>query len=105
VFLDLWETGETCGKHQVRTAHAGERVARPPRVPDAALVGREACAADSPAPTTPARHADSLTGHPVRLQRVGRFCRSHRLEPSMSRKGNCRDNAVADELDPISWTV
>ncbi len=24
------------------------------------------------------------------------FCRSHRLEPSMSRKGNCRDNAVAE---------
>lgn len=25
-----------------------------------------------------------------------RFCRSHRLEPSMSRKGNCWDNAVAE---------
>lgn len=25
-----------------------------------------------------------------------RFCRSHRLEPSMSRKGNCGDNAVAE---------
>jgi len=27
-----------------------------------------------------------------------RFCRSHRLEPSMSRKGNCWDNAVAESL-------
>lgn len=25
-----------------------------------------------------------------------RFCRSHRLEPSMSRKGNCWDDAVAE---------
>jgi putative transposase len=25
-----------------------------------------------------------------------RFCRSHRLEPSMSRKGNCWDNAVVE---------
>ena len=25
-----------------------------------------------------------------------RFCRSHHLEPSMSRKGNCWDNAVAE---------
>jgi putative transposase len=25
-----------------------------------------------------------------------RFCRSHQLEPSMSRKGNCWDNAVAE---------
>jgi putative transposase len=25
-----------------------------------------------------------------------RFCRSNRLEPSMSRKGNCWDNAVAE---------
>ncbi len=24
------------------------------------------------------------------------FCRSHRLEPSMSRTGNCWDNAVAE---------
>jgi putative transposase len=27
-----------------------------------------------------------------------RFCRSNRLEPSMSRKGNCRDNAVAESF-------
>src|SRR5438477_10550268 len=27
-----------------------------------------------------------------------RFCRSHHLEPSMSRKGNCRDNAVAESF-------
>jgi len=27
-----------------------------------------------------------------------RFCRSHRLEPSMSRKGNCWDNAVAESF-------
>ncbi len=27
-----------------------------------------------------------------------RFCRSHRLEPSMSRKSNCWDNAVAEAL-------
>ena len=25
-----------------------------------------------------------------------RFCRSHQLEPSMSRRGNCWDNAVAE---------
>jgi len=27
-----------------------------------------------------------------------RFCRSHRLEPTMSRKGNCYDNAVAESF-------
>jgi putative transposase len=27
-----------------------------------------------------------------------RFCRAKRLEPSMSRKGNCRDNAVAESF-------
>ena len=27
-----------------------------------------------------------------------RFCRSHRLEPSMSRKGNCWDNAVVESF-------
>ncbi len=27
-----------------------------------------------------------------------RFCRSHELEPSMSRKGNCWDNAVAESF-------
>ena len=27
-----------------------------------------------------------------------RFCRSHRLEPSMSRKGNCWDSAVAESF-------
>jgi putative transposase len=27
-----------------------------------------------------------------------RFCRSHRLQPSMSRKGNCWDNAVAESF-------
>jgi len=27
-----------------------------------------------------------------------RFCRTHRLEPSMSRKGNCWDNAVAESF-------
>jgi len=27
-----------------------------------------------------------------------RFCRSHRLEPSMSRRGNCWDNAVAESF-------
>ncbi len=27
-----------------------------------------------------------------------RFCRSHHLEPSMSRKGNCWDNAVAESF-------
>jgi len=26
------------------------------------------------------------------------FCRSHRLEPSMSRRGNCWDNAVAESF-------
>ena len=27
-----------------------------------------------------------------------RFCRSHRLEPSMSRKANCWDNAVVESF-------
>jgi len=27
-----------------------------------------------------------------------RFCRSHRIEPSMSRRGNCYDNAVAESF-------
>jgi len=27
-----------------------------------------------------------------------RFCRTHRLEPSMSRRGNCWDNAVAESF-------
>jgi putative transposase len=27
-----------------------------------------------------------------------RFCREHNLEPSMSRRGNCWDNAVAESL-------
>jgi len=27
-----------------------------------------------------------------------RFCREHNLEPSMSRRGNCRDNAVAESF-------
>jgi putative transposase len=31
-----------------------------------------------------------------------RFCQSNRLEPSMSRKANCWDNAGADEGLPVS---
>ena len=31
-----------------------------------------------------------------------RFCRSNGLEPSMSRKGNCWDSAVADVADYIN---
>jgi putative transposase len=27
-----------------------------------------------------------------------RFCQTHRLEPSMSRRGNCWDNVVADSF-------
>jgi putative transposase len=27
-----------------------------------------------------------------------RFCREHNLEPSMSRRGNCWDNAVAESF-------
>ena len=27
-----------------------------------------------------------------------RFCRDHNLEPSMSRRGNCWDNAVAESF-------
>jgi len=27
-----------------------------------------------------------------------RFCRSNHLQPSMSRKGNCRENAVAESF-------
>ena len=45
------------------------------------------------------------TPHPDErfMRQVGRtawrrFCRSNRLEPSMSRKGNCWDNAVAESF-------
>jgi putative transposase len=39
-------------------------------------------------------HSDQGTQHGSDAWR--RFCRSNRLEPSMSRKGNCWDNAVAE---------
>jgi len=30
-----------------------------------------------------------------------RFCRAHRLQPSMSRRGNCWDNAVAESFSSL----
>ena len=36
-------------------------------------------------------------GFSARYASVRRFCRGHRLQPSMSRKGNCSDNAVTGE--------
>ncbi len=41
-------------------------------------------------------HSDQGTQYGADAWR--RFCRSHRLEPSMSRKGNCWDNAVAESF-------
>jgi putative transposase len=41
-------------------------------------------------------HSDQGTQYGSDARR--RFCRSHRLEPSMSRKGNCWDNAVAESF-------
>jgi hypothetical protein len=32
-----------------------------------------------------------------------RFCAEHRLEPSMSRRGNCWDNAVAESFKHAIW--
>lgn len=70
VFLDLREAGETCSKHRV------------------ARLMREA-------------NLRALHGYRTRRWAVGkpsvawrRFCRSNRLEPSMSRKGNCWDSGT-----------
>ena len=41
-------------------------------------------------------HSDQGTQY--RSDAWRRFCRSNRLEPSMSRKGNCWDNAVAESF-------
>ncbi len=41
-------------------------------------------------------HSDQGTQYGCDARR--RFCRSNRLEPSMSRKGNCCDNAVAESF-------
>jgi putative transposase len=41
-------------------------------------------------------HADQGTQYGSDAWR--RFCRSNHLEPSMSRKGNCWDNAVAESF-------
>jgi putative transposase len=41
-------------------------------------------------------HSDQGTQYGSNAWR--RFCRSNHLEPSMSRKGNCWDNAVAESF-------
>ena len=41
-------------------------------------------------------HSDQ--GSPYGSDDWQRFCRSHHLQPSMSRRGNCWDNAVAESF-------
>jgi len=55
------------------------------------------CRADGGAPTPAAGHVNSFDqGTQYGSDAWRRFCRSNRLEPSMSRKANCWDNAVAE---------
>jgi putative transposase len=68
VFLDLREAGETCGHNRVARIMQVNKIK--------ALRGYKA-----------PRHIDWL-----------RFCREHNLQPSMSRRGKCWDNAVAESF-------
>ena len=77
VFLDPREAGETCSKH---------RVARLMREADLrALHGYRT-------------RRWAVQGTQFGSDAWRRFCRSNRLEPSMSRKGSCWDNAVAESF-------
>lgn len=49
------------------------------------------------------RHPDKTIVHSDQGSQYGsddwrRFCRTNKLEPSMSRRGNCWDNAVAESF-------
>jgi putative transposase len=60
---------------------------------------RAQCRADGGAASPSARHADSLgPGASDGSDAWRRFCHSNHLEPSMSRKGNCWDNAPSESF-------
>jgi putative transposase len=127
VFLDLREAGETCSKHRVarlirenhlRALH-GYRVRRwtvgkPPVLIPNRLQRQFTVTRRNKTWVTDITyirtwqgwlylavrgtliHSDQ--GPPFGCGAWRRFCRSNRLEPSMSRKGNCWDNAVAESF-------
>jgi putative transposase len=69
VFADLREAGETCGKHRI------ERIMRHQEV----IVHSD--------------HGSQYVSNDWK-----RFCDANKLVPSMSRRGNCWDNAVAESF-------
>lgn len=83
VFGDLREAGETCGKHRV------ERIMRFNKIK--AIRGYKA-----PRPIAVLVHSDQ--GSQYGSDDWKRFCQANNLEPSMSRRGNCWDNAVAESF-------
>jgi putative transposase len=107
VFLDLRETGETCSKHRVarlmrenglRALH-GYRMRRWSVGKPSVLIPNLLAvlmAVRRRRPRGTLIHSDQGTQYGSDAWR--RFCRSNHLEPSMSRKGNCWDNAVAESF-------
>jgi putative transposase len=75
-----------------------------PGRPGESIGGRPVCAVIQPRGLV-IKHTSLLEvlRRPLEFAQYGsddwqRFCRSHSLEPSMSRRGNCWDNAVAESF-------
>jgi putative transposase len=118
VFLDLREAGETCSKHRVaRLMRVNKRTwqgwlylavvmdlfsrlivgwATRPSLHRELVLDAVMMAVRRRRPRATVIHSDQ--GCQYGSDDWRRFCRTNRLEPSMSRRGNCWDNAVAESF-------
>lgn len=111
VFLDLREAGEQCGRHRVARIMRGQKIRalrgckapRPivgwsmkPTLAREIVIDAILMAVWRRKPRGTLIHSDQ--GSQYGSDDWLRFCREHHLEPSMSRRGNCWDNAVAESF-------